>query len=742
MKIAFIGNYPPRICGIATFTYNLVRSIVANIKNKDISSTSYIVAMNDHDQTYNYPKEVKFVVRQNHQRDYIKVAKFINYSDANICILEHEFGIFGGDSGIYVLPMIHRLEIPLIVTLHTVLKNPSFNEKAVICEIGKEADKVVVMSQRAIGFLTDIYDVPKDKIILIEHGIPEFNFIQRKYYKKKLHLEKYKTLFTFGLLSRNKGIETVIQALPKVIEKHPDIMYIVLGKTHPNVIKSSGEEYRNYLERLVKKNNLEKYVYFYDHYVSEEELSKYLVAIDIYITPYLNEAQITSGTLSYAVGAGAAVISTPYWHAQELLADGRGRLFNFRDSEALSNILNDLLDKPKELNKLRKKAYDYGQKIVWKKIGAKYLDLSKNLIKSYKGNKEKKEFIIDPSILPVFSLEHIKRLTDDTGILQHANFNVPNLKKGYCLDDNSRALLMILMAYNSKKDPNALNLLPVYLSFINYMQNDDGTFRNVLSYNRNFIDEVGTEDSFGRTIWALGYLIRFAPKEIYFQVGKELFAKAYPNFDNLKSLRGISETIIGICHYLHHFIEDENMNNLLKTLTYKIIKKYENEKTDQWNWFEPRLTYDNGIIPMALLCSYKILHDEKILTIAKESIEFLESVILKNGYISLIGNSDWYERGGKRSYYAQQPIDAMAMVLLYYQAYIVTNDKSYINKMYTSFMWFLGENDLRIPLYDFETCGCCDGLEKYGVNRNQGAESTLAYLIAHLTVLNAYEKEI
>jgi len=736
ITIACIGNYPPRECGIATFTHNLIDAV-----EKTGNVEGYVVAMNDPGQSYSYPEKVKCVIRQNHQRDYLKAVKFINYSEADVCVIEHEFGIFGGDSGIYILPLIHRLEIPLIVTLHTVLQKPSYDERAVIHEIGRKAAKVVVMSRLAVDFLTEIYDVPRDKVMLIEHGVPDFDFIQGQRYKKKFKLENRKSLLTFGLLSRNKGIETVIQALPKVVKKHPEIIYIILGKTHPAVLRASDEEYRNYLRRLVKQNNLSENVYFYNRFVSPQELFEYLSAIDIYITPYLNKAQITSGTLAYAVGAGAAVISTPYWHAQELLADGRGRMFDFHDSDALADILNELLDDPPALLKLREKAYAYGRRTLWSAMGEKYFQLISDAVRSYPAVAAKEAPIVDPLVLPVFSLSHVLQLTDDTGIIQHAKYSVPNRKEGYCLDDVARALLMATMAYRQKKDPAALEVLPVYLSFIHYMQNEDGSFRNFLSYNRNFMDEVGSEDSFGRTIWALGYLIRFSPHDAFLQLAKELFAKAYSNFQNLQTIRGNADTIIGICHYLHRYSGDEGMNNTLKDMAYKIVAQYDNETSQDWRWFEPELTYDNGIIPLALLHAYEIRGDKKFLEVAQETTDFLEKIIFRNGCLSPVGNDGWYQKGAPCPQYAQQPIDAMAVVMMFHQAYVVTGNKRYLERMFASFMWFLGENDLRIPLYDFETRGCCDGLENHGVNRNQGAESVLAYLISHLTVLLAHEKE-
>jgi len=746
VKIAFIGTYPPRECGIGTFTMNLYNSMVMDFPprqadNEPIKDTNegLIIALNDNAQTYDYPEEVKLTIRQEHQRDYLEAVKFVNLSGADICVLEHEFGIFGGQNGIYILPFLHRLEIPLIVTLHTIVKSPSYNEKAVLQEICKMAHKVVVMSHKAIKFLTSIYNVDESKIEYIEHGVPDIQFNQHQS-KKEFNLENKKFLLTFGFISRNKGIETVIKALPKVIEKHPEVLYLVLGKTHPNVLRHSGEEYRIYLQRLVKNLKLENHVFFLNEFVNQKELFKYLSASDIYITPYLNEAQITSGTLSYAIGVGSAVISTPYWHASELLTDGRGRLFNFNDSDELSTILTDLLDNPDVLKYLRKKAYDYGRTITWPRSGVKYVTLAKKILASKPDVLVEKETTIDPLILPPFSLAHIKRLTDDTGIIQHAKFGIPNLKEGYCLDDNARALLMVLMAYRQKKDTLALDLAPIYLSYIHYMQNKNGTFRNFLSFSRSFLDETGSEDSFGRTIWALGYLLGNAPNDAYYQTGKLVFFDASPNFEKIQSIRGIANSMTGISYYLRSNPADDSMTERLRNLAGKLTRQYNENSSHDWKWFEPLLAYDNGILPLALLHAAEILNDDKITEIALETMNFLTGITLKEGYLSIIGNEKWYKKEGERSMFAQQPVDALAMILMYHQAFHLTKDKEYLTMLFACFMWFLGENDLRMSLFDFETKGCCDGFENYGVNRNQGAESSLAYLISHLTVLQAFEE--
>ncbi len=736
MKIAFVATYPPRECGIGTFTQSLANAIKAYGEGEN---EIIIIAMSDNNETYAFPPEVKLIIKQEFQIDYLKAADFINRSGAEVCILQHEFGIYGGQSGIYILPLLHRLRIPLISTFHTILETPSYTEKAILKQICNMSDKVVVMSHKAIQFLKDIYEIAPEKIVRIEHGVPDIHFDKVKS-RTEFKLNHKKLLFTFGFVGRNKGIETVIKALPQIIEKHPEVYYVVLGKTHPNVLRHAGEEYRNYLQLLIKTLKLSNHVILLNEFVEENELFKYLAACDIYITPYINEAQITSGTLTYAMGSGCAVVSTPYWHAAELLTENKGRLFDFKDQEGLVNILNELLDKPEMMNAIQRKAAAYGKDIIWPKIGERYVQLAERLVSETVPPEPKKETVIDLLLLPPFSLAHLKRLTDDTGIIQHAKFGIPNLKEGYCLDDNARALLMVCMAYKQKKNKLALKLMPVYLSYIHYMQNSDGSFKNFLSFNRNFLDEVGSEDSFGRTIWVLGYLMGNAPNDAYYQAAKLVFFNAVPNFEKIRSIRGIANTIIGVCHYLKTNPSDDDLKLSLKKMTDMLILEFEQNQSENWNWFESLLAYDNGILPLALLHASQILENKKVKDIAFESMEFLTTHTLKDGYLSVIGNRQWFVKDEERSIYAQQPIDAMAMVLMYHQAFLITRETSYLEKLFTSFMWFLGENDLRMSLYDFETKGCCDGFEDYGVNRNQGAESLLAYLISHLTVLQAFQE--
>jgi glycosyltransferase involved in cell wall biosynthesis len=741
MKIAYIATYPPKKCGIGTFTHNLLHSVVKTSEQKRISEQALVVALDDEQQEFEYPEEVKYTIRTNHQKDYIKAARFINFSGADVVVLQHEFGIFGGEMGLYILPLIHHLTIPLVTVCHTVLKNPSYIQRAIISEIGKRSSRVIVMSHLAVDFLKNIYKIQAEKIEIIEHGTPTFKSYEQNALKKSYRLKDRTVLLTFGLLSRNKGIETVLHALPEVVKDHPEVMYIILGATHPDVLRLSGEEYKEYLKMLVNKYELENNVFFYDKFVSEETLVDYLSMADIYVTPYLAKEQITSGTLSYAVGAGSCVLSTPYWHAQELLAKDRGILFDFKNYDQLAEIITELLDNPDKLEKIRKKAFAYGKKLTWPKNGKVYLELFKEVHEKALPVQTGVSSEIDLTLMPKFNLAHIYRLTDDVGIVQNALYGIPNLKHGYNLSDNSRAVLMATMVYKQYKDQKVLDLLTKYLSYIHYMQNEDGSFHNGLSFDRTFQDDQGTEDSFGRTIWALGYLVKNKPFDSYKQVAKGFLNRSVDQFEQLNSLRGIATTVIGLIFFLQEFPEKEQLFHVLRQLTKKLTDAYEAHKEKDWQWFEDTMTYDNGILPLALFLSYEASEDEHVLKVARESTNFLTRVTLSGDYFAPVGNKGWYQKGGDISSYNQQSVEAMSMVQLFYHGYRVLKDRNYLSLLFKCYMWYLGNNTFHIPLYEHETGGCYDGLIYKGVNKNEGAESTISYLISHITVLQAHELE-
>jgi glycosyltransferase involved in cell wall biosynthesis len=741
MKIVYVATFPPRKCGIATFTDNLVRSMADNLHQQDESCN--VIAVSDEPGKYAYPDLVTFEIGRDRREDYIDAADYINQSGATVCVLQHEYGIFGGHSGVYILGLLERLKVPFLVTFHTVLKKPDFLQKTILREIARRAMAVVVMSHKAVYFLDSIYEIPSDKIHFIPHGVPAFSGDISP--EREDLLKPYADrpiLFTFGLLNRNKGIETVIRAMPQIVSVHPEVVYLVLGNTHPGVLQASGEEYRRFLSGWIASLGMEDHVRLIDGFVSEAQLTYYLGQISIYITPYLNEAQITSGTLSYALGAGACVLSTPYWHAQELLADGRGLLFPFRDSKQLARQVIGLLDQPEKMALMQENAREYAQQMVWPKVGRQYVDLSRAIQSSASRQKARaKEPSLTLQSLPAFDLSHVMRLTDSTGILQHAKYGIPNLKEGYCIDDNSRALILATLAYQRFGKPEMLRLLSLYFSFVHYMQREDGQFRNFLTFRRDFTEDVGSEDAFGRTIWALGVLIRFAPNSAYREAALEIFHRAVPHFDRLVHLRGIANTVIGICHYLSFFPTDEALVRHLHDLTGRLEASFTRHATTTWRWFEEEMTYDNPILPLAMFYAYKIRGDEASGKIGMQSLEFLEKISFSKGWYTPVGNQGWYGRHSlSQPLFDQQALETMAMVLLYQQAYEATGHQEWIDKMFRCHAWFLGANELHIPLYDDQTCGCCDGLQPEGLNRNQGAESTLAYWIAHLAVLQAMEQ--
>jgi glycosyltransferase involved in cell wall biosynthesis len=733
MKLTYISTYPPRACGLATFNRSLINAINTNLGQNHPGET--VVALNTESvDEYAYPDEVRFVIRQQVLEDYSRAANFINNSDTDACILQHEFGIYGGDDGAYVLSLVNQVEKPLVSIFHTVLERPSYQQKVILQTIARKSDKVVVMGKKAIDMLITIYGVNRNKISYIEHGAPDIEASVNNPVKSDALLSDRKTLLTFGLLSRNKGLETVIRALPKIAERHPDVLYVILGATHPDIVKRSGEEYRDSLMAMAEKLGVGDNVTFLNSFVTEDDLMNYLSATDIYVSPYLNEAQITSGTLAYAIGAGAAVVATPYWHAKEILANGRGRLFDFKDNEGLANIINELLDSPVALNSIKQSAYKYGLNLRWPVIGKNYIDIINDVVENPDLGERIFCRIIDPEIMPEFRLDYVKYLTNHIGIIQHAKFGVPNWKEGYCIDDNARALLMTLMA-NRLGYSEATDLMSAYMSFMLYMQNDGGYFRNFLSYKHEYLDKMGSEDAFGRSIWALGYLVCYAPDSAGSRFGEELFRKASPNFKNLTHIRGIANTIIGISYYLKAYHSDIDMIGTLHHLTNRLIEAYDKCRCSKWQWFEDYLTYDNAILPLALLHSAEITRDQKTLDVAFESIRFLEKVTITSKYFTPVGNNGWYSRDGEMPSFDQQAIDTMAMTLLYAQYYRMTGDPQCLKKLFFVYSWFLGENSLNMPLYDPETKGCYDGLHPNGINQNQGAESTLAYLISHLAVL-------
>jgi glycosyltransferase involved in cell wall biosynthesis len=745
--ISVIGSYLPRRCGIATFTTDLVNSLSSEVPEID----TWAVAMNDKPEGYAYPSNVRFEIMQGRLPDYGVAAQYLNISRTDIVCLQHEYGLFGGPAGSHLIKLLAELRMPVVTTLHTVLKNPDPIYRDMMNKLSNLSDKLVVMSHRAVAFLREIYKVPEEKIAYIHHGIPDMPFVDPSFNKDKFGVEGKKVLLTFGLLSRNKGIETVIRALTAVIKKHPDVVYIVLGATHPHVLKSEGDGYRIGLQQLTRKLGLSEHVVFQNRFVELQELCEYLSIADIYITPYLDEAQITSGTLAYAMGTGKAVISTPYWYAAEMLAEGRGRIVPFKDSEAVAEQINDLFENNMERHAIRKKAYTYGRNAVWSKVSRDYLQVFGEVRGNRNQNPRPRHSYVE-SIkaitsfeLPEIKLDHMKRFTDDTGILQHADHTIPDRLYGYCTDDNARALLVATMGHrNLPTNGWGLDILSGhYLGFLLHAFNEKkGRFRNFMSFAREWTEDVGSEDAHGRAVWCIGKAITFLEDDGYLAMSTTLFKKALRPIEGFLSPRAISYCLIGMYAYMEVFSGDTEVRKLMDSLAYKLFNQFKNNESEEWPWLENALNYTNGKLPHALLLSGFRMHNSDMVEFGVRSLRWLLSVQTEGHHFSPIGCAGWYQKGGIRARFDQQPIEAKALIEACADAYYITRDREWFKSAVMCFNWFLGDNDLNMSLYDPKSGGCRDGLMADGVNQNQGAESTLSWLLSLLTLQKLYADEV
>jgi glycosyltransferase involved in cell wall biosynthesis len=692
-----------------------------------------IVAVSDLGGQYEYPHEVQYEIRHGVKGDYARAAEFINYSDVRLVSIQHEYGIFGGDDGSYILDLLGALRAPATATLHTVLKRPSSSQRTIVLELSRRCARVVVMSKVAAELLGSSYGLSGPKVEIIPHGVPEMAPRDQEKLKAKFGVRGRRMLLTFGLLGPNKGIETVIRALPQVVAAFPDVAFFVVGATHPTIVRRDGEAYRISLEREAERLGVREHVVFRDQFVSNEDLCNYLQAADLYISAYQNEAQVTSGALSYAMGAGAAVVSTPYWHAVELLSAGRGHLFPFGDDRALSAILLSLLGSPAALERVRSTAYEFTRSMIWPRIGRAYVDLGTRILAESPSRLEPTKST-RASSLPELRLDHLIRMTDDTGVIQHASYTVPARRSGYCVDDNARALIVALQTQRLTSDPAARALVTTYLSYLQCAQTDAGDFQNLMKYDRTLSSDAGSEDCLGRAIWALGTTVALASDDGCRLLAREMLDRALPKASGLGP-RGTASTILGLSSWVAADPHAEAARERVASMADVLVKRYQDEATDDWRWFEPTLTYDNATVPLALFTAFTVTGQRANLRVARESIEFLEEVCFKDGRLTLVGNAGWHSRGGKKAPADEQAIDAAAFVLAFRGAYLATGDHRYLMRMRESFSWFLGVNRLGTSLYDPVTGGCRDGLGDTQVNQNQGAESTICFLLSLLQMM-------
>jgi len=733
IAVAFVGTYAPRRCGIATFTVDLAAAVAASHRRV----LPMVLAVTDPAGQYEYSSDVKFEIRQNSKADYARAAEFVNYSHVRLVSVQHEYGIFGGDDGGYILDFIRALRVPVVVTLHTVLKLPSPNQAAIVQKLFEQCAQLIVMSEVARDLLASSYGVRGPKVTIIPHGIPVMDRDpDQEALKAKFGVRGRRLLLTFGLLSANKGIETVIRALPAVVSQFPDLVYFVVGATHPAVLRREGEAYRTMLEREAEKLGVREHLAFRGQFVTSEELRQYLQAADIFVSPYLSEAQVTSGALSYAMGAGAAVVSTPYWHAQELLAGDRGRLFPFKDHVALSRVLLDLCGSPVELNAVREAAFAFAHSMAWPRIGDAYFSLIRSTLRAAP-QRQAAGVPREPaaaSSLPELTLNHLLRMTDDTGVIQHAVYSVPARRTGYCVDDNARALIVAVQADRVQASPASRALVVRYLSYLQCSQEPDGSFRNFMSYQRALESEAPSDDCVGRAIWALGVAATLADDDGCRVLAREMLTRSLPHARNLGP-RGTAQTALGLVSLLMVEPAAAGARAMLDSLIAKLTEAYHSNATSDWRWFEATLTYDNAILPLALFAAYAVTGERATLRAARESLEFLEDVCFAGDRLLLVGNDGWHTLGGDKAPADEQAIDATAFVLAFRCAYAITGDRHYLVRMRQAFAWFLGANRLGEPLYDFVTGGCRDGMGVEHVNQNQGAESTICFLMALLKML-------
>jgi len=727
LQIAFLGTYPPNRCGIGTFTHDLSDAVIS--ADEDVRAT--VVAMTDDGFSHDHPDRVRFQIRRGVGDDYVRAADFINESDTRMVSIQHEYGIFGGTDGAHILTFLSELRKPSIATLHTVLDRPSRSQRAIVREMAERCERLVVMSRLAVDLLEKSYDIPHDRIRVIPHGIPSMRSDARDVNKAALGLTGRRVLLTFGLLSPSKGIEVVIRALPSLIDEFPDLTYLVVGVTHPEVKRRVGEEYRDSLQHEVESLGLRDHVVFRNHFVATPELCSHLQASDIYITPYLQAAQITSGTLAYAMGSGAAPVSTPYWYAKEVLAEGRGHLSGFGDVAGLGEVLRTLLSDPEEMARTQRSAYAFSRRMLWPQVGADYVELARHAVRKAAAPETR---ALRSRDLPELRLDHLIRMTDDTGLLQHAAHSVPDRRHGYCVDDNARALIVTLLARRASDSKETERLITIYLSYLHHSQGEDGQFQNFMDFRRNPDRETGSEDCMGRALWALGLAVELAQNEGHRQLARSMFHKAM-TLPLTYGPRGCALGIMGLDAYLQHEPDHGLARATLDSLGATLIRRFEESADEEWRWFEPELTYENALLPLALFKFSMLTGDETALRVARESLSFLEELCFAGGHLQLIGNGGWHARGRERVVADEQPIDASAFVLAFRAAHAATGDRRYLARMRESFEWFLGANRLGLSLYDASTAGCQDGLGTHEVNRNQGAESLVSFLLALLAML-------
>jgi glycosyltransferase involved in cell wall biosynthesis len=702
---------------------------------------------------------VRWALAQDDLRSYQEAAEFLNFNNIDMVCLQHEYGIFGGPAGSHVLELLRALKMPVVTTLHTVLREPNPDQLMVMEEIAELSDRLIVMSQLSSQFLQEIFKVPGSKTDMVPHGVPDLPFLDPNFYKDRFGVEGKAVLLTFGLLSPNKGIENVIQALPHILSKHKNVVYIVAGATHPHVLRREGDQYRAHLQAMAKEVGVESKVIFHDRFVSSEEMVEFIGAADLYITPYRHEAQVVSGTLAYALGAGKAIISTPYWHAIELLDDHRGALVPFEDPGAIARKTVELLDTPAIRHAMRRRAYLFAREMVWKRVAQGYME-SFARVRSDRMERPQVQFSARVpqnklNRLPALKLNHLNRLTDDTGMLQHAIFTIPNYPEGYTTDDNARALVFTVQLEQMGlkqlgKDQRGEATFGSqdssfrYLAFLQHAFNPEkGRFRNFLGYDRRWNEAAGSEDCHGRALWGLGTVLGRSRDQGLRCAAGRLLEFSLPAVMEFSSPRAWAYTLLGIQEYLDSYPGDRDAQKIRSILSTRLLEVYETIRSPDWKWFENILAYGNARLPQAMLLVGSASSDDRMVSAGLEALDWLLETqhCETNGHFVPIGSQGFYRKVGEKARFDQQPLEAAGAVSACLQAYRVTGDSRWRGAAWSAFNWFLGVNDLQVSLYDSGTGGCRDGLHPDRANENQGAESTLSFLMALLEMSSLPEPD-
>ncbi len=736
-RIAVVGNYLPRRCGIATFTTDLCDALHAEYGTTELLA----LPVNDTEEGYNYPVRVRFELSEDNLLLYRQAADFLNFSNVDLVCLQHEYGIFGGRAGGHILELLRRLQMPLLTTLHTVLRDPNPDQRAVMEEIATLSDRLIVMSEHSAEILQEVFHVPIDKIDLIPHGVPDLPFTDPNFYKDGFGTEGKEVLLTFGLLSPNKGIENVIQALPKILSRHSNVVYMISGVTHPRVLRSEGDKYRHSLQHLAKELGVEANVIFRNRFESPQGLVELIGAADIYITPYKHKAQVVSGTLAYALSAGKAIISTPYLHAIELLDGERGALVPFDDPEAIAEKTIALLDDETGRHAMRKRAYLYARDMVWNRVAQKYMKSFESIYNERQRNPRAtfsaQNTVKALDLLPAIELDHLFRMTDQTGMVEHAVFVVPNYPEGYTTDDNARALIVTSLLEDAgiRVPAGSVDLASRYLAFL-WHAFDPTTkrFRNSLSYERQWQELEGSEDSHSQAIWGLGTILGRSKNAGLRGAAGRLFELAVPAAVEFKSPRACAFALLGLQEYLDSSPGDRAALSASDALANRLLNSYRANHSVDWNWFEDVLAYSNARLPQALIRAGMRAANDEMVSAGLEALNWLVTIqrCEVKGHFVPIGSKGFYSKNTEKARFDQQPVEACAAVSACLKAYRATGEGRWRKEAWSAFNWFLGDNDLQIALYDPASGGCRDGLHSDRANENQGAESTLSFLMALL----------